>query len=778
LEKVLRQSIALWLVVAGTTLSSTNAAIGQRHGFNVSDDIGLTHFGDLYGGDTKAVTPSPSGKLVAIQSERGSLQDNRLHDELRIYDMDQLRRFVNSSGEPSVPEPIWTIHEATNKDGGDHGCLITNIRWLADSSALAFLLRNEAGRNQLLLADTHERQVAPLTPFSQDVTSFQIRDREHYVFAVATVESTAVPKNDTAAVVVEADQTLYDVAFPEKMRLTGDRSELWAAVDGPPAPVVDPKTGRVIALYPEGTSNMVLSPDGESLLTILAVGDIPKEWATNYPPSYPGFESLIKPGHQDLTAPDGVFYVSQYVSVALKSGSVMSLTGAPTAIRAGWWANDAGPAWSGDGKEVVLPGTFVSGQSGPDARPCVAVLDIFRSSALQCLEKLKRNLGMGYEPGYKRIVTTAFAHGKNDEIVETYRDPDNSNEGFRTFVRDASGTWKLRSDQAVAPFQQPFIVEVKMSFDDPPKLVARDTSTGQMRMIWDPNPQLKDIELGTPSLYHWRDSTGREWSGILYKPSHYVSGQRYPLVIQNHGFSEQRFSPSGGFPSAFAAQELASAGIMVLHIRDCAGRGTPMEGPCNVMGYEAAVTQLSREGLVDPENVGIIGFSKTVFYVMEALTTSTVHFKAASITDGVDIGYFLQILDSGAEAWTASYSALIGGPAFGPGLRKWLERSPEFNMDKVTTPLRVVARGELGSLSMWEPYALLREMHKPVEFVRLDTNEHVMTNPAVRLAAQGGNVDWFRFWLKGYEDPESTKLDQYKRWEALREVQKESNYQK
>lgn len=79
---------------------------------------------------------------------------------------------------------------------------------------------------------------------------------------------------------------------------------------------------------------------------------------------------------------------------------------------------------------------------------------------------------------------------------------------------------------------------------------------------------------------------------------------------------------------------------------------------------------------------------------------------------------------------------------------------------------------------MWEPYALLREMHKPVEFVRLDTNEHVMTNPAVRLAAQGGNVDWFRFWLQGYEDPESTKLDQYKRWEALREVQKESNYQK
>jgi hypothetical protein len=203
-----------------------------------------------------------------------------------------------------------------------------------------------------------------------------------------------------------------------------------------------------------------------------------------------------------------------------------------------------------------------------------------------------------------------------------------------------------------------------------------------------------------------------------------------------------------------------------------------MEGPCNVRGYESAVNQLSKEGLVDPQNVDIIGFSKTVFYVMEALTTSTLHFKAASITDGIDIGYFLQILDSGADAWTKGYSALIGVPAFGSGLGKWLERSPEFNMDRVTTPLRIVARGELGSLSMWEPYALLREMHKPVEFVRLDTNEHVMTNPAVRLAAQGGNVDWFRFWLQGYVDPDPAKMDQYKRWETLRELQKKSNYQR
>ena len=224
---------------------------------------------------------------------------------------------------------------------------------------------------------------------------------------------------------------------------------------------------------------------------------------------------------------------------------------------------------------------------------------------------------MGFEPEYKKIVTTSFVQGKNDEVVLKYRDPDNSHEGSTMFVRDASGAWQAHSGQPPIGSPEPLIVEVRMSFRESPKLVARDPATNQSRVIWDPNPQLKNIDLGDPSLYRWTDGTGREWSAILYKPSHYVPGERYPLVI--HRIMD---SPSSGLPPAGASQapswpRISSAGIMVLHMRDCAGRGTPMEGPCNVMGYESAVAQLTKEGLIDPENVGIIGFSKTVFYVME-----------------------------------------------------------------------------------------------------------------------------------------------------------------
>ena len=121
-----------------------------------------------------------------------------------------------------------------------------------------------------------------------------------------------------------------------------------------------------------------------------------------------------------------------------------------------------------------------------------------------------------------------------------------------------------------------------------------------------------------------------------------------------------------------------------------------------------------------------------------------------------------------AGLYNSDTEALMGSSPFGSGLAQWEKKSPDFNMHSVTTPLRVVATRGAGVLEMWEPYALLERMHKPVDLIVLNTREHVVTDPAVRLAAQGGNVDWFRFWLQGYEDPDPSKLEQYARWRRIR----------
>ena len=75
---------------------------------------------------------------------------------------------------------------------------------------------------------------------------------------------------------------------------------------------------------------------------------------------------------------------------------------------------------------------------------------------------------------------------------------------------------------------------------------------------------------------------------------------------------------------------------------------------------------------------------------------------------------------------------------------------------------------------MWETYAGLRYLLKPVDLIVLNTDEHVLTNPAVRIASQGGSVDWFRFWLQDYEDPDRAKAEQYARWREMRKLQEEN----
>ena len=52
----------------------------------------------------------------------------------------------------------------------------------------------------------------------------------------------------------------------------------------------------------------------------------------------------------------------------------------------------------------------------------------------------------------------------------------------------------------------------------------------------------------------------------LYWPLNYVAGRKYPLVIQTHGWTPDRFWMDGPWTTAFAAQALAGKGFFVLQV--------------------------------------------------------------------------------------------------------------------------------------------------------------------------------------------------------------------
>ena len=56
----------------------------------------------------------------------------------------------------------------------------------------------------------------------------------------------------------------------------------------------------------------------------------------------------------------------------------------------------------------------------------------------------------------------------------------------------------------------------------------------------------------------------------------------------------------------------------------------------------------------------------------------------------------------------------------------------------------------------------------PIEVYAFPNEPHQKVQPRHKLAAYERNLDWFRFWLQGYVDPDPIKSAQYQRWETMR----------
>jgi hypothetical protein len=745
-----------WSWLLPLLVAIPSRALDRR--FTVSDDIRLTYI--------DAATFSPDNRYFVAVSQHGRIDLDRPESCLRVYRSEDVRRLL-SGDQGKTPRPFWNFCRAVYGEGPN----IQDVRWLRDSTGLVFLGKTASGSEQLFLAEVSTRKLEPLTPVTQDITGFDVRCREQFVYTVLSPAiRQSLMKQSRSTAIVGTGKSLTDLMTK---RTNGppdiwenDLSELWAVHHGKRFLVVDPSTGRPLRIHLEGERALALSPSGRHVVTALTVKVIPKQWESLYPSPFSSSPYRIRAGEQDPDALAGQRDVSQYVLIDIANGRVEPLLNAPIGNAAGWWGISHA-AWSPDDHFVVLSNTFLpmTGLESTGRRePCIAAQDI-RTRRVSCVA-YRSDLQDG-ESGFPLISNVSFDSHDARIVNVQYGITDDRAEAA-SFVRKSDGLWvKTRRPALSNPSM--FSVSIKQGPNEPPLLLAADPHTEKSRVLWNPNLWVSTLRLGRVCIYKWADKTGREWIGGLYVPPDHVPGRHYPLVIQTHGFDEQKFAASGSFPTAFAAEELASAGIMVLQVRDCPSEATQDEAPCQLGGYEAAIEKLSSDGLIDPSRVGIIGFSRTCFYVLSALTESNLRFKAASITDGVNEGYLQYMLDvdESDNAIAHEADAIIGAAPFGPGLLNWFERSPVFNMDRVTAPLQVVAT-RAGLLQMWEPYAALRYLRKPVDLLVLNSNEHVLSKPSQRLVSQSMTVDWYRYWLQDYRDPARAKAKQYERWDAMR----------
>src|SRR5256885_715694 len=478
-----RSLMFLMIFCLAVQFCDVSSAQQTKRPLTIADEIELALFiPDIEGPNPRF---SPDGKYFAVYSERGRLDSKLPEDSLRFYHSADVENFLKHSDESQLLPPVWDIHLSTDKEGP----IIHDWRWLPDSSGVAFL-QSKNGNQKLVLADLRREKIEELTSEAENVENYDIRDRDHYVYTAADpVELKMLKtKKETerqAAAFVGTGLHLGELLMPEDPIVVKyfslPRVYLWAGLAGKRFMVKHDGA----AIVPEG--DLSLSPDGRSIATSLPVVDVPKSWETLYPPPFASSSSRIRAGHSSP---------KQYVRIDLQTRSIQSLTNAPVSAAAGWWAYGS-PSWSSNGQEILLSGTFLGSKENVPSRPCVAVVNL-STDTRTCVEVLKARTETGQEKDYYTVSGVRFVGGDGQRVEVSFELPDGTT-GASEYRRMANGSWEAIAHNKVnkgktEPGYGDLEVTIRQGLDKPPLLVASDKEIS--RVIWDPNPQLKNIEIG------------------------------------------------------------------------------------------------------------------------------------------------------------------------------------------------------------------------------------------------------------------------------------------
>ncbi|MGA8153133.1 MAG: hypothetical protein WB952_19435 [Terriglobales bacterium] len=424
-------------------------------------------------------------------------------------------------------------------------------------------------------------------------------------------------------------------------------------------------------------------------------------------------------------------------------------------------------AWSLDGISVVVTATYlplggVGVPVGRNDRP-----DLFTVEVNLKTRKIRTI--------YEGLADLVQWNPQTSTIVLQARSIFGENKDGAMAFQKRGDTWAptIVPHSATEAPGRTFSVEEKQDMNTPPRLVVIDEATKQETMLLDPNPQFHNLEFGRVEEISWKGTDGRDSKGGLYLPPSYVAGRRYPFVVQLEGWDSHKFWMDGPSTAGYAAQELAARDIVVAQVGLPSRESltTTTEGPAAMSSIEGLIDFLDRLGLIDRRLIGLLGWGRTGYHVRYTLAFSKYPIAAAVIPDGMDASYvqYMSWLNTDVNAGY-TYERINGGRPFGSGLGLWLQHATGFSLERVHTPVWLLGFRRYSLLNNWEWFSGLRRLGKPVELTWLPDAEHSPVKPAERLTAQGGTVDWFVFWLKGEEDSDPAKAEQYARWRNLREL--------
>jgi dipeptidyl aminopeptidase/acylaminoacyl peptidase len=300
------------------------------------------------------------------------------------------------------------------------------------------------------------------------------------------------------------------------------------------------------------------------------------------------------------------------------------------------------------------------------------------------------------------------------------------------------------------------IVAAGTSVWQPQRVVVLDRKTASPRLLLEPaTERFRTVRRGVVEAWNFRASDGRTVVGRVYLPVGFDGEKRYPAIVNYYGGTSPIERSFGG---RYPAEWWAANGYVVYVLNPTGAYGWGQENSTvhvNDWGevtsrqiVEAMTAFLRSHSYVDPERVGCIGASYGGFMTMK-LVTETDIFAAAVAHAGISAlsSYW------GEGYWGYSYGAVANADSF-PWNRKdiFVDRSPLFNADNVTTPVLLTHGDDDPNVPPGESdqfYAALKLLGSPVEYLRVAGLGHLIMEHDKRELWSRSIVAWFDRWLKG-----------------------------
>lgn len=303
------------------------------------------------------------------------------------------------------------------------------------------------------------------------------------------------------------------------------------------------------------------------------------------------------------------------------------------------------------------------------------------------------------------------------------------------------------------------LVLTRGTFTDFPDLYT-GTSLASLTRLSNGNPQQAEVKWGSVELVRWTSADGVPLKGLLYKPADFDPSKKYPMIAYFYEQLSQNLNvyvPPGG-RNVVNPTHYASNGYLVFEPDIHYETGYP--GPSALKSIVPGVQSIMARGFVDPKGLGIQGQSWGGYQALYIITQTPL-FRAAMtgapVADMFSAYGGIRWQTGLARAFQYEHTqSRIGGSIWQYPMR-YLENSPLFWADRITTPLMIMSNDGDGSVPWYqgiEMFVAMRRLNKEAYLLNYNGDEHNPTKRANQKDVAMRMQQFFDHHLRGMPEPE------------------------